>query len=567
MGVFLLSHAYSQETPDYVPGEYIIKTNPKAVRAFTKGSSNFRDILKKVFKDKMPVSAQDANKKIKEYQTLKQFYHLKLSEDLDPKFIESEIKKEAGKDSIEYVERDQYVHAMSEGENGEVWTPGLAPELGDKNPKFEIPVKAKLKKREQDNHFTSALWGLKEIDILKAWKETQGEREIVVGVVDTGVQYNHPDLIKNIWVNLREIPDNGKDDDDNGFIDDTIGWDFVNDDAYPYDDGGHGTHVAGSIAAAGPSLKGVAPNVRIMPLKFLGSNGSGKTSDAIYCIDYALTNGAHIINNSWGGGGFSRSLYEAIKRTQEAGILFIVAAGNSTNNNDRSPSYPSSYKLDNVLSVAAVDKYGKIASFSNYGSKSVHVGAPGVKIYSSYPKSTYKYLNGTSMACPYASGVAALILSKWSYLAPKEVYELMRKTLTPLSSLKSKTFWGGIINAGNALTVSDPLKVPEPGTGGGGEPDSDFSLKSVGLYMKKETKGPRRVISLYLKEKKEGQLVQIKEVSYSLVGSSIPTITRTSAENNFLFKFYTYRREYILNFKILTNDGESFYKSYKLNTK
>jgi len=234
------------------------------------------------------------------------------------------------------------------------------------------------------------LWGLNntgqtggtpdaDIDAPEAWEIQTGE-SVLVGVIDTGVDYNHPDLINNIWTNPGEIPGDGIDNDGNGYIDDVHGYDFVNDDGDPWDDNSHGTHVAGTIAAQGDNnigVSGVSWSAQIMPLKFLDSSGYGTTFDAIQAVEYATMMGVQLTNNSWGGGGYSQGLYDAIAAAGEAGQLFVAAAGNSYgNNNDINPHYPSSYDLDNIISVAATDHNDQLASFSNYGAESVDIGLP-----------------------------------------------------------------------------------------------------------------------------------------------------------------------------------------------
>ncbi len=253
-----------------------------------------------------------------------------------------------------------------------------------------------------------------DIDAPEAWNTTTGSRTIIVGVIDTGIDYNHPDLAANIWRNTREIAGNGIDDDGNGYRDDVRGWDFANNDADPFDDNAHGTHVAGIIGAVGNNsvgIAGVAWNVQLMPLKFLTANGSGATSNAVSAINYAVANGAKILNNSWGGGGFNSALNDAVSRARAAGVIFVAAAGNEANNNDVNPSYPANINYDNVISVAATDSSDRLASFSNFGATSVDIAAPGVGILSTTPNNTYSSFSGTSMATPFVAGAAALVWS------------------------------------------------------------------------------------------------------------------------------------------------------------
>lgn len=299
--------------------------------------------------------------------------------------------------------------------------------------------------------------GLAGIDInaQKAWDITKGSNSVVVAVIDSGVDYDHPDLKNNIWINNKEIPDNYIDDDSNGYIDDVNGWDFYWNNNDPDDYNGHGTHVSGTIAAASNSsgVVGVAPNVKIMPLRFINSSGEGTVSDAIKAIDYATKMGAKILNNSWGGASYSQALYDAIKNSN---TLFVAAAGNDGLNTDNSPTYPASYDLSNILSVAAIDNKGNLASFSNYGVNTVDVAAPGVNIYSTTPYNSYQYYSGTSMATPHVSGEAALVFSKNPSTNPLTIKNIIMKSVVKLSSLQNKINTGGLINAAAAVGgVSD----------------------------------------------------------------------------------------------------------------
>ncbi|HKQ98342.1 MAG TPA: S8 family peptidase, partial [Candidatus Polarisedimenticolia bacterium] len=294
-----------------------------------------------------------------------------------------------------------------------------------------------------------------------AWDSGTGSRDVVVAVIDTGIDYTHPDLQANIWDNEGEIAGNGVDDDGNGFIDDVRGWDFVNGDNDPFDDAGHGTHVAGIVGAAGANgegIAGVAWQVRLMPVKFLGADGAGSTADAVAAVEYATRMGARIMNNSWGGTGFSEALLEAVEAAYAADSLFVVAAGNSGTNNDILPAYPAGYDVPNVLSVAATDRFDHLAAFSNYGAATVDLAAPGVEILSTVPGARYAVHSGTSMAAPHVSGVAALVRAA----APEiDVVTLRRRLLTQvdaLPGLAGAVATGGRLDA--ALTVASPDAVP-----------------------------------------------------------------------------------------------------------
>jgi subtilisin family serine protease len=223
-----------------------------------------------------------------------------------------------------------------------------------------------------------------DIDAQEAWSVSTGSPTVTVAVIDTGVDLSHPDLAANGWVNEGEdcagCRTNGVDDDGNGYVDDWRGWDFVNGDNNPADDNGHGTHVAGTIAAVGNNglgVVGVTWSTKIMPLKFLSATGSGSVADAISAILYANGMGVPILNNSWGGDDFSQALLDAIEQTDANGALFVAAAGNSFTDTDASPNYPSGYGSPNVISVGASDAFDRRAWFSNYGTASVDLSAPG----------------------------------------------------------------------------------------------------------------------------------------------------------------------------------------------
>ena len=293
-----------------------------------------------------------------------------------------------------------------------------------------------------------------------AWGATTGSSGVTVAVVDTGVDYTHPDLAANIWRNTGETV-NGIDDDGNGYIDDIRGWNFVSKNNDPMDDNGHGTHCAGTIAAVGNNgigVTGVTWNSKIMPLKFLNSQGSGYTSDAISAILYANQMGVPIISNSWGGLE-SQSLKDAIDASS---AVIICAAGNNAANSDINPVYPAAYSSSNIISVAASNYNDKLASFSNYGSNSVDLAAPGVSIYSTASAGGYKYLNGTSMATPYVSGVAALIKSQNPSITGSQIKSKILNNCDILSSLSGKVVTGGRLNAARALGLSTATPTPSP---------------------------------------------------------------------------------------------------------
>ncbi|HVK17593.1 MAG TPA: S8 family serine peptidase [Fimbriiglobus sp.] len=306
-----------------------------------------------------------------------------------------------------------------------------------------------------------------DVDAPEAWDITTGSASVVVGVIDSGIDFTHPDLIDNIWTNPNEIPGNSIDDDGNGFVDDVHGWDFFDGDNDPTDQNGHGTHVSGTIGATGNNTTGVAGvnwDVSIMPLRFLGASNSGPLSAAIEAINYATMmrqSGVNlrVTNNSWGGPEF-QALFDAISAHAAADILFIAAAGNGGfdgigDDNDSFPAFPASYPLDNIISVAATDNQDLRAIFSNYGATSVDLGAPGVLVYSTVPTflspTGYAYFNGTSMATPHVAGVAALAWSLAPDATAQEIKNAILAGVDPIAALNGITVTGGRLNAFNTL--------------------------------------------------------------------------------------------------------------------
>lgn len=294
-----------------------------------------------------------------------------------------------------------------------------------------------------------------DISATLAWATTTGNDKLVVAVLDTGVDYTHEDLVENMWVRPATMAPYH--DAELGTIDDLNGFNAIDSAADPMDDNGHGTHCAGIIGAEGENNIGIAGvnwKVQIMPLKFMNSGGFGTTKDAIEAINYVINRkkagvNVRIISASWGSTQKSRALGDVIRNAYENDILFVAAAGNSSVDNDRTPHYPSSYP--NVISVAALDRHDQLASFSNWGVKSVMIAAPGVDILSTWLGNEYEEKSGTSMATPVVSGVAALILAKNPRMSVDDLHKRLMDSTDPIIALKGKTVTGGRINAAKAL--------------------------------------------------------------------------------------------------------------------
>ena len=296
-----------------------------------------------------------------------------------------------------------------------------------------------------------------DIDALKAWLTTKGSKDVVVAVLDTGVDFTHVDLVHNMWIRPANVP--AYNDDELGTFNDLNGFNGTDAIQDPMDDNGHGTHCAGIIGAEGDNGEGIAGvnwTVKVMPLKFLGRGGFGSVGDAIEAINYAIDRKKHgvnvrVISASWGSTQSSRALKDVIAAAGDAGILFVAAAGNDSSNNDRRAHYPSNYDLPNVVSVAALDRNDNLAGFSNYGVKTVHIAAPGKDILSTWLNNNYREASGTSMATPYVSGVAALIVADQPSISMEKLRSRLLASVDKLDSLNGKIASGGRVNAAKAL--------------------------------------------------------------------------------------------------------------------
>ncbi len=342
---------------------------------------------------------------------------------------------------------------------------------------------------------TSNQWGLHntaqtngtfdaDIDAPEAWDIATGSPSIVVGIIDTGIDWGHEDLIDNIWQNLAEDADgdgkvlewngnawvfdsgdeNGVDDDGNGYIDDFIGWDFKNNDNNPYGNNFHGTHVAGILGAAGNNgigIAGVTWDVQIAPLKFLGDNGTGSSSGAIAALAYAVDMGIPISNNSWGGGAYSTALFQTLQNAENSGHLFVTAAGNGSydnigDDNGLSPVYPAGYNIDNIIVVTATNHNDSLTSFSNFGANTVDIAAPGTAITSCFPNNSYGQIDGTSMAVPLVTGTCALLWERYPNKSFTDIKSAVLNSAESLPALSGKCVSNGRLNLHEALLYFDP---------------------------------------------------------------------------------------------------------------
>lgn len=311
-------------------------------------------------------------------------------------------------------------------------------------------------------------WGLKKSDAARAWAVSQGSKDVIIAVIDTGIDINHEDLKNNLWVNKgetgtdskgRDKRTNGIDDDGNGFVDDVHGWNFVSNNGRLNDNHGHGTHIAGIIGAEASNKKGIsgiAPNVSLMILKYFDPKvpNTDNLKNTVASIHYAIKMGAHIINYSGGGVEYSQDEYDAVKEADKRGILFVAAAGNERSNSDQNHYYPADYNLKNIISVTAIDPTTEVLASSNYGVLTVDIAAPGQNILSCLPNNSYGLMTGTSQATAFVSGAAALVMSyKNQYFKAEEVKKYILSTGDSSSSLATKTKTSRQLNLFKALTI------------------------------------------------------------------------------------------------------------------
>lgn len=361
--------------------------------------------------------------------------------------------------AVLYAEPNYYVHALSEVSAPKLAAPGAQAIPND--PRFG---------EQWYLHNTGQTGGTidADIDAPAAWDLTTGSRTVVIGVVDTGIEYAHPELSANLWVNPGEVPGNNLDDDGNGVIDDVHGYNAITGNGNANDDQGHGTFGAGIIGAAGNNgqgISGVAPRVSLMALKFLSANGSGTTADAIAALNYAVARkqaGVNLraLNNAWGGGTFSQALLDAIGATNAAGILFVAVSASSGGNHDTNPSYPAGYDVPNVVVLTATDHNDVLAPFASYGALTVDLGGPGVNILSTELDGTYATFSGKSWTAAQFSGTAALMCAVAPSLTMAQVKSTIMATGDANASLAGRTVSGRRLNT--AAAVAAVAAQPQP---------------------------------------------------------------------------------------------------------
>lgn len=386
----VLSWTSSSVAQDYVEGEVLVKFKSNA-----SGSPQFAS------------KANSSSLNLKKSWGVMNMHHFQ-SKAGSSQSVEQMVKNLKADPNVEYAEPNYIFKKQSTGIEGSKMTASQVQDIKAEN--FSDAVKSSLSASSVGYFQSSA-----PIQVVQAWSALSSSTYIpVVAIIDTGVDYFHEVFTDTnaIWSNTDEVGGNGIDDDGNGYIDDIRGWNFVNNSNNPMDDEDHGTHVAGIVLGISQDIFAatLAPaKVKIMPLKFLDSNGSGATSDAVEAIYYAIQNGASVINASWGGGSYSQALQDAILEAYNNRVSFVAAAGNASTNNDSSPTYPANYGVSNIISIAATSASDSMASFSNYGKQTVDIASPGVSILSTLPGNSYAYSSGTSMATPIVAGIVALM--------------------------------------------------------------------------------------------------------------------------------------------------------------
>lgn len=486
VGSFLvLGFAAPALAQDAVPGEYLVKMKG---RASSQKSAQF--VGKVAAKANLKATFGKLN-----------MHHMTLKAGQDPEQFLTEVRQDP---DVDYIEPN-YILRKVDGEAG-----------ADQR-LFSIQETEAMAVEKFSGGNPSYLQSGANTKVTDAWTAmsvSAGEIP-VVAVIDTGIDYNHPIFVNSgaLWRNPGEVASNGIDDDGNGYIDDIFGWNFVARSSLPYDDDDHGTHVAGIVLGVTQNIfaSTLEPaKIRIMPLKFLAADGSGSTSDAISAIYYATNNGAHVINNSWGGASYSQSLHDAMTYAYQNHVVLVTAAGNYSSNNDASPLYPANYPVPSNISVAATNDFDSLASFSNFGRTTVHMTAPGVAIWSPVPNGS-RYMSGTSMAAPFVAGLAALAVREAPGLTGYQIANLVINSGSNLSHLSSRTISGNradtlesIISAKAQVGLS-PLQPDYVAAGADRSPAAEtktqagcgsVGLVGVGAFNKPQGPPPQSVLFL-----------------------------------------------------------------------
>lgn len=421
-------------TRAYAPGDIIVKV--KQTKVGTKGAGEHAFVSRATFQKGMALKASWGRMGM--YQ-----FSVKSGEDIMAKI--AEIRQDP---DVEYAEPDYYLSKSSLTGFSQIISSGQMQTLSGGN---YLATNAK-------------------IQVTDSYGQVVPKGHVpVVAVIDTGLDINHSIFTQTdaLWVNPGEIPNNGIDDDGNGYIDDVHGWNFVANSKNMFDDDGHGTHVAGIVLGVTTNIYasdlGPAP-IKIMPLKFLDGSGVGKTSDAIKAIYYAVNQGAQVLNNSWGGPSYSAALHEAITYAYQQGAVFVAAAGNNGSNNDNVKMYPASYDVPNVIAVAATLDSDVIASFSNYGKTTVHLASPGVYIYSTYPGNRFGVSSGTSMAAPFVAGLAGLMAVEKPNILGYQAKQIILQNTDKIAGLATKVVSQGRMNVYDTIqaTKSAYIETSQP---------------------------------------------------------------------------------------------------------
>ncbi len=410
-----------QGSVEFIPGQFVVRLKENATE---KGSNAFARIAERLSSNKTTKLTFDS----KVFMTSNLHGVIRVTSKSEiSNSLNDVILQNLKNDPMVAIAEPNFIYRASDGPND----PKLNELWGMKN------------SGQNDSQGIPGLAGA-DIGVAAVWAEGRtGSKSIKVAIIDTGGNFTHPDLSANL------IP----------------GFNFVNNTANATDDNNHGSHCAGTIGGIGNNSTGVVGvnwNVTMMPIKFLAADGSGSLDGAVQSIQFATAQNVDIMSNSWGGGGFSQVMKDAIEESKNRGILFIAAAGNNAQNTDATPSYPASYQVDNIISVAASNNRDQLASFSNYGRTTVHVSAPGVNIISTDKNGGYMNMSGTSMATPHVSGIAALIKSVNPTMSYSEIKNLIIASSDKIPSLRRASISGGRVNVFNALHGILPPAPPEP---------------------------------------------------------------------------------------------------------